>query len=106
MKLLIFLVGGLARLDILTGPEHPKYSKQNLILTLFASEELPIFVERTSKVDEFYAKSLREGVLKVPDPDPERLKDFPELAGEILQVYGVSNEESGCDIGKYLIKSN
>ena len=40
------LVGGVGRLDILSGPEDPRWSEWPLILTLFASEQLPLNVIR------------------------------------------------------------
>ena len=40
------LIGGVARLDILRGPEDPRWSNFPLILTLFISDELPIKVVR------------------------------------------------------------
>ena len=43
---LTIFIGGVARLDILSGPEDPRWSNWPLILTLFASDELPINVVR------------------------------------------------------------
>lgn len=43
---LTIFIGGVARLDVLSGPEDPRWSKWPLILTAFFSDELPINVVR------------------------------------------------------------
>ena len=40
------LIGGVARLDILRGPEGSRWSDWPLLLTIFISDELPINVVR------------------------------------------------------------
>ena len=37
-------IGGMARLDVLIGPEDHRWAKWPLILTLFAAEGLPVNV--------------------------------------------------------------
>lgn len=43
--------------------------------------------------------SVSHEFLQVPEPDPERLKDFPSLASKVLDpVTGYGWQKSPCDI--------
>ena len=92
-------IGGVGRLDVLEGPEDPRWEKQPLILTLFASGSLPINVIPTDQAEDYYKEGLAKNSFVVPDvSNPDRLTNFPDLKGQDLTVYGISNIESACDI--------
>ena len=102
-------IGGLGRLDVLEGPcdvqSQDKESvrrMQNLLLTVFASDDLPIHIVRTEDADSFYEEALDFDMLVVPSTnngiDMKRLHDFPKLVGKTLMVDGIGKEESSCDI--------
>ena len=94
----VFLAG-VARLDLLMGPVKEKWKDWPLILTLFSSDELPINVVDTSEADTFYQEALKSDSLKVPtSKNSQRLTDFPALSGTELDLYGISDQESSCDI--------
>ena len=92
-------VAGVARLDVLQGPTHEKWEHYPLVLTVFASDELPINIIDTVQAEEFYQDALKTGNLKVPSvQNPQRLTDFPELQGKKFELHGISDDESSCDI--------
>lgn len=73
------LIGGLARLDLLT-------STSNVIFTIFASKYLPINIVATRKADHVYKHFLGTPILGVPIGDQERLERWPNLRPSIPDV--------------------
>ena len=68
-------------------------------MTLFSSDELPINIIDTTEADTFYQEALESDTLKVPKgQNDQRLADFPALKGTEMDLYGISDEESSCDI--------
>ena len=101
-------IGGLGRFDVLEGPPVPKEDTMpmktdcKLLVTIFASDELPIHIVMTEDADSFYAEALQVDILAVPTTsngkNMRRLDDFPDLEGDIMMVDGVGKDESSCDI--------
>ena len=82
------LLGGLARLDLLTASSdiHP------VRLTVFCSDQLPINIVKTDGVDNFLAVAINRQLLAVPEvARPE----MPQLAGEELEVEGLWGSGKG-----------
>lgn len=65
-------IAGLARLDVI-------HSRQNVLVTVFASEYLPIHVVYTKEASRFYNIFLGTDLLAVPFGSTERLNQFPIL---------------------------
>ena len=81
------------------GPEDHRWEDYPLKLTLFASEDLPVNIISTNEAEEFYETKLKNNELIVPSTkNPERMKNFPKLEGKEMQVYGISDTQSACDI--------
>ena len=59
-------VGGLARFDILDGPLLPNGFKEQLNLTVFTSDDLPINIVLTDDADNFYNDALGTDLMAVP----------------------------------------
>ena len=101
-------IGGLGRLDILEGPSGHvgdtklRKSEKNLLITVFAADNLPVHVVWTEDADKFYHEALEADILAVPSTangtNMQRLKDFPDLKGETMMIDGIGVEESSCDI--------
>ena len=70
-----------------------------MIFCIFESQNLLKFTFSTEEVDEFYSEALALDQLGVPSTqDPKRMENFPALEGETMEVYGISDMESACDI--------
>ena len=93
-------LAGVARLDVLTGPDAEKWQNRPLVLTIFASDDLPVNIVETEEAEDFLNQALKSDILKVPSchQNPQRLAEFPELQGREFELYGISDEESSCDI--------
>lgn len=65
-------IAGLARIDVV-------HSRQNVLLTVFASDYLPIHVVYTNQASRFYNIFLGTELLKVPFGPTERLNQWPVL---------------------------
>jgi ribosome biogenesis GTPase A len=87
-------IAGLARVDLVSGP----YFVHPLLVTVFASHNLPINIVRTENAEEFYEEAVKADFLEVPTGDPVRLRDFPPLVDKEFEVDGVDKSQSSCDL--------
>lgn len=84
-------VGGIGRIDVI-------HSRQNVILTVFTSNYLPIHVVYTQEARRFYDFYLGSEMLGVPFGNKERLDLWPELKPVEVDLNGISWEESCGDL--------
>ena len=89
------ILGGLARLDIISGPQDSKWENYPVTLTVFSSDALPLNVIPTPDVNEHFKEALANDELIVPSKENT---DLPELKGQVFEVFGASLLESSCDI--------
>ena len=76
------LLGGLARLDLLSAGSHIHPVR----VTVFCSDQLPVNIVRTAGVDNFLAVAINRNLLAVPESvRPE----MPELMGVEVELEGV-----------------
>ncbi|XP_077501272.1 nitric oxide-associated protein 1 [Amblyomma americanum] len=87
------LLTGLARLDLLDVPRS-----QSVLVTVFASELLPIHVLDTPDVDRFRAAHLGTEMLGVPCGTAERLAQLPPLESRDFTLEGQGLERSCADL--------
>ncbi|KAL3995614.1 50S ribosome-binding GTPase family protein [Acanthocheilonema viteae] len=82
------LIAGVAQIDVISLPTTKPTSNKNyperrscILLTVFASEQLPIFIRKTSEMAAFREKYLGSSLLVVPAGNAERIARFPSLKG-------------------------
>ncbi|VDN03918.1 unnamed protein product [Thelazia callipaeda] len=97
------LLGGVAQIDVvslpvisqsLSGKDHPE-RRSGALLTVFASERLPIFVKKTPECSSFRKKYLGSQLLVIPSGSAERIARFPDLKGSELLLKS-SGSWKGC----------
>ncbi|CAD6196938.1 unnamed protein product [Caenorhabditis auriculariae] len=81
------VIGGVARIDICEADD-------NLLLTTFVSDSLPLNVLPTEEVDRFLAQYAGTPALVVPCGDQERMKSWPALKSREFDLFG--RKDSGC----------
>uniref|UniRef100_A0A158Q8Y5 PIG-P domain-containing protein n=1 Tax=Elaeophora elaphi TaxID=1147741 RepID=A0A158Q8Y5_9BILA len=83
------LIAGVAQIDVISlsmtvksvsGRDYPE-RRPCALLTVFASEQLPIFIRKTSEMAIFREKYLGNSLLVVPAGNAERIARFPDLKG-------------------------
>ncbi|KAF5303845.1 hypothetical protein FQR65_LT08102 [Abscondita terminalis] len=86
-------IAGLARLDYTSGPN-------NLMITVFCSESLPITICYTEHAQELYDTFLGTDLFAVPKGSEERMKQWPHLKETQLPLLlkGMQNNISCGDI--------
>ncbi|XP_063610564.1 nitric oxide-associated protein 1-like [Penaeus indicus] len=84
-------LGGLARLDIIYGPESVR-------LTVFASEHIPINIVETVEASAFYRQYLGSTLLGIPIGNEERLLHWPILKPKDMRSLGTGQRQSCADI--------
>ncbi|KAI1288033.1 Nitric oxide-associated protein 1 [Halotydeus destructor] len=84
-------VGGIGRIDVLS-------SRQNVLLTVFASQYMPIHVVYTEEAQRFYELYLGSEMLGVPLGGPERLAKWPQLYPIQVDLLGLDKRQSCADI--------
>ncbi|VDK83484.1 unnamed protein product [Litomosoides sigmodontis] len=92
------LIAGVAQIDVISLPMTAKAApdkdyperRSSVLLTVFASDKLPIFTRKTHEMAVFREKYLGSSLLVVPAGDAERIARFPILKGSemILQSPG------------------
>ncbi|KAG8278394.1 nitric oxide associated protein 1 [Homalodisca vitripennis] len=86
------MVGGLGRLDYLSGPA-------NIKMTVLAASSLPVTICWVGDCDQVYQHYLGSDVLAVPFGGPHRLKRWPGLqAGQTFVLKGTGWKESCADV--------
>ncbi|PAV59413.1 hypothetical protein WR25_03534 [Diploscapter pachys] len=84
------LIGGVARIDINEAGKSGK-----VLLTTFASADLPLNIMPTSEVESFLEKYLGKMVLSVPCGNEERMSKWPGLKPRKLTFKGMKGK--GCN---------
>ncbi|XP_028271583.1 nitric oxide-associated protein 1 [Parambassis ranga] len=84
-------VGALARIDFLQG-------EKSCWLSVMASSQVPVHVTSLEKADGVYQKHAGHQLLGVPVGGSERMKDFPALVPQEVQVDGRGYLEAAADI--------
>ena len=93
-------LGGLGRLDLL-------HSKDTILVTVFASDYLPVHIVNLEEAKRFYDFYLNTDMLSVPIGDENRLKSWPSLVSKDFHVANtrslrteqkLSEHTSNCDI--------
>ncbi|CAG9529794.1 unnamed protein product [Cercopithifilaria johnstoni] len=83
------LVAGVAQIDVISLSVAAKPASDRdyperrpcVLLTVFASDQLPIFIRKTTEVAAFREKYLGDSLLVVPAGNAERIARFPSLKG-------------------------
>ncbi|VDM62196.1 unnamed protein product [Angiostrongylus costaricensis] len=86
------LIGGVARVDV---EECAKDDR--LLLTTFASDDLPLNCMRTCEVDEFLKENLGTDALVVPR-GKERLSQWPGMESCVFELSGRKNGGAVADV--------
>jgi len=85
------LLGGLARLDFVTGEKsngEPMLEFDPVKVTVFCSAKLPISVLETVGVQDFLSNPLAWKLTQVPSGSLERMREFPKLLGKEICTEG------------------
>ncbi|KJH51401.1 hypothetical protein DICVIV_02415 [Dictyocaulus viviparus] len=90
------LIGGVARVDV---EKCVKYNR--LLLTTFASDDLPLNCMPTTEVDEFLKANVPTGALVVPCGN-NRLAQWPDLESCVFELNG---KESGGAVADIVLSS-
>ncbi|XP_002731875.2 nitric oxide-associated protein 1-like [Saccoglossus kowalevskii] len=85
-----FLLAGLGRLDYLQGGD-------SILLTVFASHHLPVYVMETLDAEIKY-KENNESFFKVPVCREDRPATFPPLIPKDITITGIGWKESTADV--------
>lgn len=81
LPLQTLFVGGLGRVDVVSA-------RQNVLLTVFASQYMPVHVTYTTEARRFYELYLGSEMLGVPIGGPERLAKWPQLYPMQFEIEG------------------
>uniref|UniRef100_A0A8C5P976 Nitric oxide associated 1 n=1 Tax=Leptobrachium leishanense TaxID=445787 RepID=A0A8C5P976_9ANUR len=84
-------LGSLGRIDFLQGEKSAWF-------TVVASNLLPVHITSSSKADDLYQKHSGKALLGVPIGGEERMKSFPLLVYEDVNLVGIGHEEAVADI--------
>uniref|UniRef100_A0A8D0HLM2 Nitric oxide associated 1 n=1 Tax=Sphenodon punctatus TaxID=8508 RepID=A0A8D0HLM2_SPHPU len=84
-------LGALGRIDYLQGDRSAWFS-------VVASNLLPVHITTLEKADAIYQKHAGQMLLKVPMGGEERMKEFPPLIPQDIELEGVSTLEAVADI--------
>uniref|UniRef100_A0A914XK78 G domain-containing protein n=1 Tax=Plectus sambesii TaxID=2011161 RepID=A0A914XK78_9BILA len=89
------LLGGLGRIDIGRASGE---RRGTIMLTVFASDQLPVHVMPTEHVERFVSKYNGTKELGAPLGGPDRLKLLPGMRSRPLSITGKGAKESAADI--------
>ncbi|KAJ0068999.1 hypothetical protein NL108_015791, partial [Boleophthalmus pectinirostris] len=84
-------VGGLVRIDFISGPKSVWFS-------VLVSKDVPVHVSSVERADGVYEKHAGEKLLGVPMGGAERMKTFPKLIPNDVQIEGKGFDEVAVDI--------
>ncbi|XP_040579418.1 nitric oxide-associated protein 1 isoform X1 [Lepeophtheirus salmonis] len=85
------LLGGIARLDVVQGPDITKF-RHPLRITVFCSSALPINILETCYVEKFIQKYSHQ--LKVPSANKSRLAKLPKM--DFKEFVADSSKQETC----------
>ncbi|XP_038660401.1 nitric oxide-associated protein 1-like [Scyliorhinus canicula] len=88
---MVLFLGALGRIDFLTGEKSAWFS-------VVASNQLPVHVTNLDKADSIYQKHAGKALLGVPIGGEERMKDFPPLEFQDIELDGIGILEAVADI--------
>lgn len=97
-------VAGLGRLDLVHGDGDRTNEESVRLVTVYASDRLPVLITPTADAERVYSRFLGTDVLAVPrtdEADAERLARWPPLVGQTIDVVGANATPAGaavCDI--------
>eukprot|EP00062_Callorhinchus_milii_P021425 gi/632978148/ref/XP_007905745.1/ PREDICTED: nitric oxide-associated protein 1 [Callorhinchus milii] len=88
---MVLLLGALGRIDFLKGEKSAWFS-------VLASNQLPVHITSLEKADSIYQKHAGKAFLGVPIGGEERMKDFPSLVPQNIELEGIGLLEAAADI--------
>ncbi|XP_048450614.1 nitric oxide-associated protein 1 isoform X3 [Rhincodon typus] len=88
---MVLFLGALGRIDFLQGEKSAWFS-------VVASNQLPVHVTSLDKADSIYQKHAGKALLGVPNGGEERMKDFPPLESQDIELFGIGPFEAVADI--------
>ncbi|XP_069781370.1 nitric oxide-associated protein 1 [Narcine bancroftii] len=84
-------LGALGRIDFLKGKESAWFS-------VVASNKIPVHITSLEKADSIYQRHAGKTLLGVPIGGEERMKKFPSLESQDLELDGIGIHEAVADI--------
>uniref|UniRef100_UPI00398F404C nitric oxide-associated protein 1 n=1 Tax=Pristiophorus japonicus TaxID=55135 RepID=UPI00398F404C len=88
---MVLFLGALGRIDFLKGEKSAWFS-------VVASNQLPVHITSLEKADSVYQKHAGKALLGVPIGGEERMKDFPSLVSQDIELDGIGTLEAVADI--------
>ncbi|XP_067886496.1 nitric oxide-associated protein 1 [Heterodontus francisci] len=88
---MVLFLGALGRIDFLKGEKSAWFS-------VVASNQLPVHITSLDKADSIYQKHAGKELLGVPIGGEERMKDFPPLESQDIELDGIGTLEAVADI--------
>ncbi|XP_066576559.1 nitric oxide-associated protein 1 [Amia ocellicauda] len=88
---MVLFLGALGRIDFLKG-------EKSCWLSVISSNLLPVHITSLERADEIYQKHAGKALLGVPIGDDERMKQFPPLVPQDVELRGVGPELAVADI--------
>ncbi|KAG8454512.1 hypothetical protein GDO86_000940, partial [Hymenochirus boettgeri] len=84
-------LGALGRIDFVQGEKQAWFS-------VIASNLLPVHITSSSKADVLYKKHAGSALLGVPSGGEDRMKEFPPLHHQDIQLEGIGTSRAVADI--------
>ncbi|XP_062925164.1 nitric oxide-associated protein 1 isoform X2 [Mobula hypostoma] len=88
---MVLLLGALGRIDFLKGEESAWFS-------VVASNKIPVHITSLEKADAIYKRHAGSVLLGVPIGGEERMKNFPPLVSQDIELDGIGTLEAIADI--------
>ncbi|XP_041042258.1 nitric oxide-associated protein 1 isoform X1 [Carcharodon carcharias] len=88
---MVLFLGALGRIDFLKGEKSAWFS-------VVASNQVPVHITSLDKADSIYQKHAGKALLGVPIGGEERMKDFPPLESQDIELDGIGTLEAVADI--------
>ncbi|XP_051875537.1 nitric oxide-associated protein 1-like [Pristis pectinata] len=88
---MVLFLGALGRIDFLKGEESAWFS-------VVASNKIPVHITSLEKADSVYQKHAGKLLLGVPIGGEERMKNFPPLVSQDIELDGIGTLEAVADI--------
>ncbi|XP_059826094.1 nitric oxide-associated protein 1 [Hypanus sabinus] len=88
---MVLFLGALGRIDFVKGEDSAWFS-------VVASNKIPVHITSLEKADAIYKKHAGSVLLGVPIGDEERMKNFPPLVSQDIELDGIGTLEAVADI--------
>ncbi|XP_055488640.1 nitric oxide-associated protein 1-like [Leucoraja erinacea] len=88
---MVMFLGALGRIDFLKGEKSAWFS-------VVASNKIPVHITSLEKADSIYECHAGKTLLGVPIGDDERMKKFPPLVSQDIELDGIGTLEAVADI--------